>query len=381
MTYCSQSVTGHIHGKEPYCRSLCVRKVFPHEVCNVIAFKQHKQVDQSGKAAYPLPTEGQLANLPHILGGEPPEDDSNHKPQLRHNSKNWDKGLYLWTGKGPMAAHQKINSMSLDFEHQRQFVEMRQRRREMWQDYQDSLRQKNDAGKEDVRTWVPNVPPRPLPDTRCASPVFLDVGQVMNLWCCSFQSLLVPYLPVPCPFGRGSISYWPLLLMSSVYWETASSQGNRGSSLNVSGRWPDRMSRLYLQVVRSIKPTNFGRRMTRQLMKTIRRISFDASKPLKIRRIPAVCTEPSHCHLILILEIFLCYQCIMILVHSILVCCIDSYTNNIVQHSKFFPGCKVLKTWGRKKVIVATTGDVTVKKLSDSFYERPWKHDLCFTTT
>jgi len=123
MTYCSQSVTGRIHGKEPYCRSLCVRKVFPHEVRNVIAFKQHKQVDQSGKAAYPLPTEGQPANLPRILGGKPPEDHSNHNP------KNWDEGLYLWTGKGPTAAHQKIDSMSLDFEHQRQVVEMRERRR------------------------------------------------------------------------------------------------------------------------------------------------------------------------------------------------------------------------------------------------------------
>jgi len=172
MTYCSQSVTGRIHGKEPYCRSLCVRKVFPHEVRNVIAFKQHKQVDPTGKAAYPLPTEGQPANLPRILGGNPPEDDSNHKPQPLHNSKNWDKGLYFWTGQGPMAAHQKIDSMSLDFEQQRRVVEMRERRREVWQDYQDSLRQKNDAGKEDVRTWVPNVPPRPLPDTRCVSPVF-----------------------------------------------------------------------------------------------------------------------------------------------------------------------------------------------------------------
>ena len=170
MTYCSQSVTGRIHGKEPYCRSLCVRKVFPHEVRNVIAFKQHKQVDQSGKAAYPLPTEGQPANLPRILGGKPPEDHSNHNP------KNWDEGLYLWTGKGPTAAHQKIDSMSLDFEHQRQVVEMRERRREVWQDYQDSLRQKNAAGKEDVRTWVPNVPPRPVPDTRCVSPVFLKTG-------------------------------------------------------------------------------------------------------------------------------------------------------------------------------------------------------------
>jgi len=200
MTYCSQSVTGRTHGKEPYCRSLCVRKVFPHEVRNVIAFKQHKQVDQSGKATYRLPTEGQPANLPRILGGNPPEDtdDLNHKS---HNSKNWDEGLYIWTGQGPMAAHQKIDSMSSDFEQQRRVVEMRERRREVWQDYQDSLRQKNDADKEDVRTWVPNVPPRPLPDTRCVSPALLDKSQVLNLRCCSSQSLLVSLSP-------SSLSFW-----------------------------------------------------------------------------------------------------------------------------------------------------------------------------
>lgn len=186
MTYCSQSVTGRIHGKEPYCRSLCVRKVFPHEVRNVITFKRHKQADQSGKATYPLPTEGQPVNLPRIFGGKPPEDtdNSNYKPQPTPTPKNWDEGLYIWTAKGRMAAHEKIDSMSMDFEQQRRVVEMKERRREVWQDYQESLQKKNDADNEDVRMWVANVPPRPLPDT-------------------SPQSLLVPFPPDSQPFwGR-----------------------------------------------------------------------------------------------------------------------------------------------------------------------------------
>ncbi|KAF9447185.1 hypothetical protein P691DRAFT_802873 [Macrolepiota fuliginosa MF-IS2] len=172
VTYCSQTVTGRIHGKEPYCRSLCVRKVFPHEVRNVIAFKKHKKLDSTGKAPYPLPAEGQAVNLPRILGGKPPEDpeDLDYMPHPAEPPKTWDEGLYLWTGKGRLAAHEKIDSMSLDFERQRRMAAMREKRREVWQDYQDSLRQPNrNAQNEDVRLWVPNVPPRPLPDTSSQS--------------------------------------------------------------------------------------------------------------------------------------------------------------------------------------------------------------------
>ncbi|KXN85311.1 hypothetical protein AN958_11411 [Leucoagaricus sp. SymC.cos] len=183
VTYCSQSVTGRIHGKEPYCRSLCVRKVFPHEVRNVIAFKRHQKLDQNGKAPYPLPAEGQAANLPRILGGKPPEDpeDPDYKPRPPEPPKTWDEGWYLWTGKGRLVAHEKMDSMSFDFERQRRVAAMKEKRKEVWQDYQDSLRQQNSAQDDNMRLWVPNVPPRPLPDT-------------------SSQSLLVPLPPDFPPF-------------------------------------------------------------------------------------------------------------------------------------------------------------------------------------
>jgi len=102
-----------------------------------------------------------------------------------------------------MAAHEKIDSMSMDFEQQRRVVEMKERRREVWQDYQESLQKKNDADNEDVRMWVANVPPRPLPDTRCVPPVFADARQTLNFWHRSPQSLLVSFPPDSQPFwGR-----------------------------------------------------------------------------------------------------------------------------------------------------------------------------------
>lgn len=172
MTYCSQSVTGRIHGREPYCRSLCVRKVFPHEVKNILTFKKHKAQDSNGRAIYPLPAEGQAANLPRMLGGRPPEDseDSDYKPRPPEPPKSWDEGWYFWTGRGRLAAHEKMDSMSMDFERQRQMTAMREKRKEVWQDYENSVRrQKSNSAPMQDRIWVPNVPPRPSPDTRSAT--------------------------------------------------------------------------------------------------------------------------------------------------------------------------------------------------------------------
>jgi hypothetical protein len=176
LTYCSQTVSGRIRNREPYCRSLCVRKVFPHEIRNILAFKAHKKLDSTGKATYPLPAEGQPANLPRIFGGKRPEDpeDPHANARPKEPSKTWDEGWYLWTGKGRMAAHQKLESMSLDFERQQRVVAMRAKRREVWQEYQDSLRQNANVHDDNVRLWVPNVPPKPLPDTRCVDILCLN---------------------------------------------------------------------------------------------------------------------------------------------------------------------------------------------------------------
>lgn len=37
FTYCSQSISGRAHGQNPFCRSLCIRRIFAHEVRHLLA--------------------------------------------------------------------------------------------------------------------------------------------------------------------------------------------------------------------------------------------------------------------------------------------------------------------------------------------------------
>lgn len=141
FTYCSQTVSGRIHNKEPNCHSICLRKVFPHEVRNVLSFKRHNNLGPDGKARYPLPSEGQSTNIPRYLGGSPKEAAEDQLPTPLPSTKFWDEGWYLWTGKGRWAVVEKTENMMLDFQHQQQVDTIRQKRKEVWQTYQDQLKQ------------------------------------------------------------------------------------------------------------------------------------------------------------------------------------------------------------------------------------------------
>jgi len=174
LTYCSQSVTGRIHSKEPFCRSICIRKIFPHEVKNIVAFKSHRNVGTDGKAMYPLPSEGQPPNVPRYLGGSPAEDDDDDifPKKSIDGVKTWDEGWYLWTSDSRLAIHEKTDMMLMDLDQQRRLAEHMDQRREVWQDYQDHLQKvpSNQNGDETQkngqpsRWWGPIVPPRPIPE-------------------------------------------------------------------------------------------------------------------------------------------------------------------------------------------------------------------------
>ncbi|KAG6920174.1 hypothetical protein DXG01_004942 [Tephrocybe rancida] len=197
LTYCSQSINGRFHGKEPTCRSLCIRKIFAHEVKNVVAFKTHRNVGPDGKAMYPLPAEGQPSSVPQWLGGKPPRDadsdDDEDLPQVKQPPtpiKCWDEGWYLWTTQSRVAIHDKLDSMSQDLGRQHQSNEKHQQRQEVWQEYQDHL-QKGDQTAESGKWWGPIVPPRPLPDFRSHSmliPIPPDYPPFWN----SMVNLLTP---------------------------------------------------------------------------------------------------------------------------------------------------------------------------------------------
>ncbi|KAF8161245.1 hypothetical protein B0H34DRAFT_857717 [Crassisporium funariophilum] len=177
FTYCSQSVSGRIHSKEPNCRSICVRKVFPHEVQNILSFKRHQVLGADGKAKYPLPKEGQSSNLPRILGGtskNDSEDQSQSRATSSGSTKYWDEGCYLWTGKSRWAMLQKTDNMMLDLQKQQQAETMRERRKEVWHDYQEHLKhgagdQSSEQPETNGKWWGPIIPSKPIPDTSSLS--------------------------------------------------------------------------------------------------------------------------------------------------------------------------------------------------------------------
>ena len=144
---------------------MCIRKVFPHEVQNILSFKTHESVGPDGKAKYPLPTEGQPINLPRLLGGISNTDSEDHPSQSAATTKYWDEGWYLWTGQSRWAAHQKTDMMMLDFQKQKQAELKLEQRKEVWHDYQEHLKN-GVSGVADQQWWGPIVPPKPIPNTR-----------------------------------------------------------------------------------------------------------------------------------------------------------------------------------------------------------------------
>ncbi|KAG6866383.1 hypothetical protein C0991_004666 [Blastosporella zonata] len=189
LTYCTQSINGRFHGNEPICRSMCIRRVFAHEIKNLIAFKTHRNIGQDGKAMYPLPFEGQPANVPRWLGGKPPREEDTEDdelPQVKQPPqpiKYWDEGWYLWTSQNRFAIHDKLESMRHDLGRQQQTVKQQEERREVWQEYQDHLQKEDQTPQVEGKWWGPIVPPRPLPEFRS-------------------QSMLVPLPPDLPPFWQ-----------------------------------------------------------------------------------------------------------------------------------------------------------------------------------
>ena len=193
MTFCSQSIGGRIHSKEPKCRSICLRKVFPHEVQNVVSFKKHEIVGPDGKAKYPLPKEGQPINLPRLLRGTS-DADSEGRPKPPA-TKYWDEGWYLWTSQSRWAFLKEIDMMMKAFEEQKQAELNLERRKEVWHDYQEHLkRDLSGVAEQQSQFWGPIFPPRPFPDTRYV-PDVLRFGLLFD----GFRSFSSVSLLVPLP--------------------------------------------------------------------------------------------------------------------------------------------------------------------------------------
>ncbi|KAF9075577.1 hypothetical protein BDP27DRAFT_1315302 [Rhodocollybia butyracea] len=214
FTYCNQSVTGRIHGTPPECSTICIRKVFPHEVQNILSFKRHSNVqmekDKDGnmKAKYPLPLEGQAAHVPRILGGKKVatanvEDSSPEKkpvpfpPNLdpkNPDTRFWNTGYYLFSSSNVYGTLEHLSSMHLDVSKLAARQTRREKTKQEWLEYQDWLERvggvdnlpeleegiwkeglQGEAGEEAKKYWGHKQPPRLPP------PNYLDGSALVPL--------------------------------------------------------------------------------------------------------------------------------------------------------------------------------------------------------
>ncbi|KAI0759978.1 hypothetical protein BD413DRAFT_674761 [Trametes elegans] len=224
LTFCSQSVTGRIHGHDPWCRTLCVRRVFLHEVTRVLALHRTQTVHhEPGKRPrveltdnvdtapvhHPLPPEGQrYSGWLHALvassfssSSHPSPDHPPHPHADAHGNGNghghgqgdpsdvryWKAGWYLWWSRSRWAAQERMDLMRRSLEKQTEWQHFKDRRNDDWERGAplDESRFVDDVNRLDD---LANVPP--FPDVSNES-VLLPIPSPLSLRT-SLSAVLAP---------------------------------------------------------------------------------------------------------------------------------------------------------------------------------------------
>ncbi|EGO00944.1 hypothetical protein SERLA73DRAFT_105438 [Serpula lacrymans var. lacrymans S7.3] len=124
LSYCSQSSRGRAEGNEPWCRSICLRRVFAHEVKRVVAHDNASKLHGASSRLFPLPPEGQPGSS-RPLRQDPGHFSEDHELSPPYTSpedtRYWEEGWYLWTSKSRWAAQEKFDLMTCDLHRQDQW--------------------------------------------------------------------------------------------------------------------------------------------------------------------------------------------------------------------------------------------------------------------
>ncbi|EJD07955.1 uncharacterized protein FOMMEDRAFT_138040 [Fomitiporia mediterranea MF3/22] len=144
LTWCSQTVRGRNEGQDPWCRSVCIRRVFEHEVRQITSHFSHDAAHHSrtstGKGPllkYPLPPEGQRG-----LFGDDTEHDGGMGMGKERDEKYWEEGWYVWMTKSRWAAQEKMDLMMLDLEKQAEWVRMKEQEERAWAESEAQMRER-----------------------------------------------------------------------------------------------------------------------------------------------------------------------------------------------------------------------------------------------
>lgn len=141
--------------QEPWCRTICIRRVFAHEVQKTIKRNNYNDSNEPTQeyVKYPLPPEGQRTDEMH--DGELESDQYERK--LREGDvKYWEEGWYLWYSKSRWAAQEKLELMMHDLPVHANWYRHMSKQRSDWE--------RESRGKNDLGDWEPPTmrmtPPR-----------------------------------------------------------------------------------------------------------------------------------------------------------------------------------------------------------------------------
>jgi hypothetical protein len=122
ITYCSQSHFGRAHGNEPKCYTLCLRRIFNHEVNRVLTNVEYGPTIKSPtvSADIPLPQEANTTLGQYISdspGTEVPGGPTSHATTPGHpenSQRHWQEGYYVWLSRSRQAASEHMSHMKRD---------------------------------------------------------------------------------------------------------------------------------------------------------------------------------------------------------------------------------------------------------------------------
>jgi hypothetical protein len=235
LTYCTQNISGRIEKRPPLCRTICVRRVFAHEVRNVLGFNRHRNARADGVARYPLPLEGQFRE-------EVPDENisisGRREAQKRKvdgaDLQYWEEGWYIWSTRSKWKTLEHIDLMMFDIPTQAQWMEIQNAKRKEWEE-----RQKATAAGKEQSTAAP-AQSAPFPDETCVlfsismyeavtKPIFFVQSAAADLF-----RLESPHLPLERTIGnylaptnrlmellRGSFEDGTQRKFAKRVWETA----------------------------------------------------------------------------------------------------------------------------------------------------------------
>jgi hypothetical protein len=124
ITYCSQSHFGRAHGNEPKCYTLCLRRIFNHEVNRVLTSVDYGSTIKSPTVSVniPLPQEANTT-LGQYISDSPGAEvsdgptSSSHATTSEHpenSQRHWQEGYYVWLSRSRQAASEHMSHMKRD---------------------------------------------------------------------------------------------------------------------------------------------------------------------------------------------------------------------------------------------------------------------------